>query len=412
MTFSRGQVILKKDAGGPAPGYLELVTWLRTLRARVAATDPLRKDVAIALAFAVAGTVETVLMDAHGESRLLTAVLGLALYAPVALRRRAPAAAVLGFSFVSVLQGVVGDNFLFDQTNAPFVAALFLVYSSGRHLEGPLFWPLMAVMLVALTAGLLMSEEGFGIADIGWMFFTFGLPLLAGRAVRSRLLLQRELREKAERSEAERLERARRATEEERDRIASELQAVVANGVSAMVVQAEAVPRVLAAGDTARASESLALIEETGRDALMEMRRLLGVLRREGEQAALAPQPGLGRLEALVERRRERGLDIELRVEGDRRELPPGVDLTAYRVVEDALDAAVEQRAGRALVLVRYGGDEVELEVRDDRTGGASHRLPGLRDRVGLYGGHLSAGREDGAGFRLRARLPVEELVR
>jgi signal transduction histidine kinase len=410
--FRRRHVILRKDAGGWFPGYLEGVNWLRTMRARVAATDPLRKDIVLALAFVVAGSLETVLMDAQGESRPVTLVLGVALYAPLALRRRAPAAAVLGFSIVTVLQGVVPDNFLFDQTNTPFVAALFLVYSTGRHLGGPLFWPSVATMLVALTIGLLLSEEGFVLADIGWMFFMFGLPLLAGRALRSRLLLQQELREKAERSEAERLERARRATEEERDRIASELQAVVANGVSAMVVQAEAVPRVIAAGDTARASESLAVIEETGRDALMEMRRLLGVLRREGEQAALAPQPGLGRLEALVERRRERGLEVELRVEGERRDLPPGVDLTAYRVVEDALDAALEQGADEAHVLVRYRGDDLQLEVRDDRIGGPSHRIAGLRDRVGLYGGHLTGEREDGVGFRLRAELPVEELVR
>jgi signal transduction histidine kinase len=182
--------------------------------------------------------------------------------------------------------------------------------------------------------------------------------------------------------------------------------------VTAMVVQAEAVPRVLAAGDTARASESLAVIEETGRHALMEMRRLLGVLRREGEQAALAPQPGLGRVEALVERRRERGLDVDLRIEGDRRELAPGVDLTAYRVLEDALDAAIDQGADEACVLVRYRDGEVQLEVRDDRIGGPSQRLPGLRDRVGLYGGHLSAGRDGDVHFRLRARLPLEEGVR
>jgi signal transduction histidine kinase len=169
---------------------------------------------------------------------------------------------------------------------------------------------------------------------------------------------------------------------------------------------------VLAAGDTARASESLAVIEETGRDALMEMRRLLGVLRREGEQAALAPQPGLGRLEALVERRRERGLAIDLRVEGEARELPPGVDLTAYRVVEDALDAALEQGADEVRVLVRYRDVDVQLEVCDDRIGGPSNRLPGLRDRVGLYGGHLTAGRDGEVDFRLRARLPVEESVR
>jgi signal transduction histidine kinase len=270
----------------------------------------------------------------------------------------------------------------------------------------------VAVLFVSLLVGIALSDEGLIVSDIGWICFMFGLPLLAGRALRSRLLLQRELHEKAARAEGERLERARTAMEAERARIASELQAVVANGVSAMVVQAEAVPRVLAAGDVARASESLAVIEETGRDALMEMRRLLGVLRRDGEGAALAPQPGLGRLGSLVERRRERGLRVDLRVEGTARDLPPGVDLTAYRVVEDALEAAQEKGADTARVLVRYRDGDLQVEVRDDRIGGPSDRLPGLRDRVGLYGGHLTAGRDDDADFRLRVRLPLEERVR
>jgi signal transduction histidine kinase len=186
----------------------------------------------------------------------------------------------------------------------------------------------------------------------------------------------------------------------------------VANGVSAMVIQAEAVPRLLAADDTASAEQALAAVEETGRDALGEMRRLLGVLRREDEGLALTPQPGLARLEALVERQRERGLDIDLQVEGAERPLSTGVDLTAYRVLEDALQAAERQRAERASVLLRYGDGDLQLEVRDDRSGGASGRFPGLRDRVGLYGGHLSVAREDGAGFTLRARLPLGEAVR
>jgi signal transduction histidine kinase len=334
--FPGRQVILEKDAGGEAPGYLEGVNWLRTLRARVAAIDPFRKDIAIASVFVVAGVAELALTDHPGESRLLTCLFGAAFFAPMALRRRAPEAAVIAFSTVTLIQAVIGNNYLFDSTNAPFVAVLFMLYSAGRHLEPTHFWSLTALLFAAVTAGIALSDEGMATGDVGWVFFMFGLPLVAGRALRSRLLLQRELREKAARAEGERLERARRATEAERDRIASELQAVVANGVSAMVVQAEAVPRVIAAGDTARASESLAVIEETGRDALMEMRRLLGVLRREGEQAALAPQPGLGRLAALVERQREHGLEIDLRVEGDEVELAPGVDLTAYRVVEDA----------------------------------------------------------------------------
>ena len=164
---------------------------------------------------------------------------------------------------------------------------------------------------------------------------------------------------------------------------------------------------------TRRARPSrLAVIEETGRDALIEMRRLLGVLRRDDEGPALAPQPGLARLTALVERQRERGLDVELLVEGAVRPLAPGVDLTAYRVLEDALDAALEREAGEARVLVRYREADLQLEVRGDRGAGPAERVPGLRDRVGLYGGHLSLDREDGAGFRLRARLPLEEAAR
>ena len=110
-----------------------------------------------------------------------------------------------------------------------------------------------------------------------------------------------------------------------------------------------------------------------------------------------------------MERSRERGLDVSLQLEGAERPLPPGVDLTAYRVIEDALDAATEQGAARAEVLVRFRAGELQLQVIDDRTGGASERLPGLRDRVGLYGGHLRAGPLDSGEFRLRAELPLEE---
>jgi signal transduction histidine kinase len=178
-----------------------------------------------------------------------------------------------------------------------------------------------------------------------------------------------------------------------------------------MVVQAELVPRALAAGDGPRAGAALAAVEEAGRDALTEMRRLLGVLRHDGDGAELAPQPGLPRVLALVQRTRKGGLPVELRIEGrDKRRgrLPPGVDLTGYRVIEDALEAAAEQGATAAELLIRYTGEELRIQVTDDREGGASDRLPGLRDRVGLYGGHLSAGPLDKGGFRLRARLPTE----
>ena len=375
-------------------------------RARVAASDPRWLDGAIAVLFAAGTLVEIALADAHGESRALTAVLGLALCVPIAFRRQAPEAAIVAFSVALVVQGVAGDNFLLDDTNAPFVAILFMLYSLGRHAER--LWPAGAVYLGALVVAIALSDDGFTPSDAAWFIFMFGLPVLAGRALRSRALLQRELHEKALGDEADQRRRAVRATEAERNRIAEELQAVVANGVSAMVVQAEAVPRVLERGESARAAESLAVIEETGRDALVEMRRLLGVLRRDGEGPALQPQPGLARLTALVERRRERGLGVELKVEGAVRPLAPGVDLTAYRVLEDALDAA----AGQASVLVRHREVDLQLEVRSDRGEGPADRLPGLRDRVGLYGGHLSVDHGERGGFRLRARLPVEEAAR
>ena len=192
-------------------------------------------------------------------------------------------------------------------------------------------------------------------------------------------------------------------------RIAAELQALVANSLSAMVIQAEAVPRAIAVGDSARAGTAFAAVETTGREALTEMRTLLGVLRRDGDGLALAPQPGLARAGALMERSRERGLDVSLQLEGAERPLPPGVDLTAYRVIEDALDAATEQGAARGRRARPLRAGELQLQVIDDRTGGASERLPGLRDRVGLYGGHLRAGPLDSGGLPPQGALPLEE---
>jgi signal transduction histidine kinase len=388
------------------------VNGLRQLRARVDAMDPLRVDTVVAALFALAIVIEAALIGLDGGSRALTMALGAALAVPLAVRRTHTFAAVLGFTAVIVVQGVLGDSTLFDHVTGAFVALLFMLYTAGRHCPQRRFWPAAGLLAGSLVAAIAASNDGFSADDALWVSLLFGLPVIAGRAVRSRVLLQRELREKAARAEADRAVRARRAIEAERDRIAGELQAVVANGVSAMVIQAEAVPRLLASNDTASAELALAAVEETGRDALGEMRRLLGVLRREDEGLALAPQPGLARLRALVERQRERGLDVELTVEGDERPLSTGVDLTAYRVLEDALHAAERQRAERATVRVCYRDDDLQLEVRDDRSGGASARLPGLRDRVGLYGGQLSVDREDGEGFTLRARLPFGEAVR
>ncbi len=232
-----------------------------------------------------------------------------------------------------------------------------------------------------------------------------GGPILLGRVLRNRSQLNATLREKAERLRRERADQAEQAAIEERTRIAGELHDVVAHAMSAMVVQAGGARR-LAEKDPERARAAFGAVEETGREALTDIRRLLGVLRREDEEIALAPQPSLRHLDSLVRRTHAAGLPVTLEIEGEERPLPPGVDLTAYRLVQSALGGALDHgAAGQAAIAVRYRPDGVDLEVSDD--GDGVRPLDGVRERVSLYGGQLHAGRRRGGGHRVRARLPV-----
>jgi signal transduction histidine kinase len=387
---------------------LDGVQALDSLRRRVQAVNPFMVDVALAAAFVAVAVVEFAHLDPEGSDRGVTIAAAMIALSSLAFRRRNVLLAAVLFGVPTVLQSFL-DGYLTENSTTPFVGLLFLLYSIGRYAE-PRRLRAALVLLVSSMVVALSVEVGWeGPGDLVWIVFLFGLPVVAGRALRSRMMLQAELREKAEEAERGRAERAQLAVEDERVRIASELQELVANGLSTMVVQAQAVPRAVEAGDTARAGTALAAVETTGRDALTEMRTLLGVLRREGDAAKLAPQPGLGRLEALAERSRERGLSVNLDLHGWRRALPAGVDLTAYRVVEDALDAARASDAREAEVLVRYRPRELQLQVIDDRSDGDSGQLAGLRDRVGLYGGHLRAERIDSGRFRVKATLPLEE---
>lgn len=352
--------------------------------AQVRAMDPLRADAALAALFVVASVIEVFAVPSGGDNLAVTVAAAVAAQSALAWRRRSPLLAAVVFALAAALQAVAG-GFLTQDTTVHFLAAMLLLYSTGRYADERTFRIAFPAMMVgsgiALTveAGLERAEYFF------WFLCLYSLPALVGRALRHRARLQDELRKKTELIERQRADRALSAVEDERERIASELQAVVANSLSAMVVRAETVPRVLAADEPEHAERVFAAIEETGRDALVEMRRLLGVLRRDGDRAEPAPQPGLGRLDALVERARDTGLDVTVREEGDSRPLAPGIDLTSYRIVQDALEAAVEQGASKAQVLVRYGERELVLGVRDDREGGPSHRLPDLRDRARLY---------------------------
>ncbi|HXH88273.1 MAG TPA: sensor histidine kinase [Gaiellaceae bacterium] len=205
---------------------------------------------------------------------------------------------------------------------------------------------------------------------------------------------------------------ALRAIEEERGRIARELHDVVAHSVSVMTVQAGAVRRLLAP-EQQREREALLTVEETGRETLTEMRRLLAVLRQEGEVPALAPQPGLASLTSLVAQVREAGLPVELRYEGEQISLPPGIDLSAYRIVQEALTNTLEHAGpARAWVAIRFGTDQIEVEVANDGVADSSgdgfgRGLVGMRERVALCGGELTAGPRPGGGYTISARLPV-----
>ena len=241
-----------------------------------------------------------------------------------------------------------------------------------------------------------------------------GVAWLIGHVYRASTQRTAELRERAERLERERETEARAAVAEERTRIAREMHDVVAHSLSVMVVQAEAAEEMLGS-DPERARRPLGAVQDTGRSALTELRRMLGVLREMDGGPDLAPQPGIAGLASLAEQVREAGLPVTLRVEGDPRPLPPVVDLSAYRIVQEGLTNALKHAGpARAEVIVRYERDELQLEVRDDGRGdhsdanGGGHGLVGMRERAAVCGGQLTAGRRPEGGFGVVARLPLD----
>ena len=222
---------------------------------------------------------------------------------------------------------------------------------------------------------------------------------------------------RAVRAEDERESAARIAVAEERARIARELHDVVAHAVSVMVLQVGAVRHKLP--DTlAEDRDALRSVERAGRTALAEMRRLLAAMRREDDEVEFVPQPGLDGLNALLDEVGRAGLPARLHVDGEPFPLPRGVDLSAYRIVQEGLTNALKHaNASDADVTVRYRPDEVEIEVRDNgggvaKTDGLGHGLVGVRERVKIYGGEMSAGTAPEGGFVLSTRLPIAEEAR
>jgi signal transduction histidine kinase len=335
----------------------------------------------------------------------------LAFTTPLLLRRRFPVGALVAAGAAIAVASLLDSGVV----KHPFVGFLFglaiCVLFGMRPVRS------RAVAGLAFTIGVAAVVE-FGapngkVGDFMFDIVAFSVAWIFGSTVGGKFREADEARERAARAEREREERARRAVADERARIARELHDVVGHSVSVMTVQASAVRRTLEP-DQEKERDALLVVEQTGREALAEMRRVVGVLRRPEEGPALAPQPSLEHLDQLVAKAREAGLEVELRIEGDPVQLAAGLDLTAYRLVQEGLTNALKHaRAQQAEVLVRYSDGRVELTVTDDGRGGGDgvsggHGLVGMRERVSVYGGELEAGPRPEGGYRLRATLPIE----
>jgi signal transduction histidine kinase len=306
-----------------------------------------------------------------------------------------------------------------DPTLLPLAESFFAVGLAAAFLLGNLRDARTAgiglAVVVVSTAILVSRIPGHTTAEVFFIPLDFAICWFAGFMLRETTDQAKAAEARAMAAEREREADALRAVVEERTRIARELHDIVGHSVSVMTVQVSGVRRLLRP-EQEQEREALLAVERTGREALAEMRRVVGALRDPEEAPALAPQPSLSRVEALVTRARETGLPVDLEIEGEPVQLPAGVDLTAYRLVQEGLTNAIKHAAAHhADVRVRYDGDHVEIEVSDDGQGvegdpasnGGGHGLVGMRERVSIYGGELEAGPRAEGGFRLRARLPV-----
>jgi signal transduction histidine kinase len=361
-------------------------------------------DRGIASVLLVVGVVEMfVRVGSPGPLSVGFAVVG---YGTLFWRRSRPVAAGAVMFSMWILFNLFGDDV--KSLQMPLIAALFAGYAMGAYTDGREARIAPLVILAGVTGVTATWEEQVFTDYIFPTAFVL-IAWLAGRGVRTRTRLTEELHEAAVQAQEAHEEEVARAAADERRRIAREMHDVVAHSVSVMVVQAGGARRILDR-DPARAIDAAAHIEEVGREALAEMRRLLGVLHHSDERA---PQPTMRELGSLVERTRAAGLPVSLSVEGEPRSLPAGMDLAAYRVVQEALTNAIKHAgAAPTEVTVRWEPEHLELEIVDNGAPAANgnaggHGLVGMEERVRLYDGELRTGRRAGGGFEVVARLPL-----
>jgi signal transduction histidine kinase len=294
-----------------------------------------------------------------------------------------------------------------------FAAGMAAAFLLGSQVDANRAWIGLPIATGAVAI-VVANDPRHTVGNLVVTPILYAIVWLTGFALRDRAVRADAAEERAARLEQEREVDALRAVAQERTRIARELHDIVGHSVSVMTVQASGVRRLLRP-EQEQEREALLAVERTGREALAEMRRVVGALRDPEEGTALAPQPSLSRVDKLVAQARDTGLPVDLEIAGEPVPLPAGVDLTAYRLVQEGLTNAIKHAGARhAEVRVRYDGDHVEIEVCDDGRGSdgstatsGGHGLVGMRERVSIYGGELEAGPRAEGGFRLRARLPL-----
>jgi signal transduction histidine kinase len=330
---------------------------------------------------------------------------------PLFARRRFPFAAPASYWLLAVALSFV-DGRLVTFLSSVFVLGMATSYMLG-NLRDALKARIGLAVVLGAAATVVYNQPGHSASALVFIPLLFGVCWLGGFAVRERAEEAEAAEERATQAELERAAAARIAVAEERARIVRELHDIVAHAVSVMVLQVGAVRHRLpdALGED---RDALIGVEQAGRTALAEMRRLVGAMRHDGDGLELAPQPGLDGLDALVEEVGRSGLPVRLHVDGEPFPLPRAIDLSAYRIVQEGLTNALKHaRARHADVTVRYGAESVQLEVRDDGKGGGTrdglgHGLVGIRERVKIFGGEMTAGTAPAGGFVVSARLPLE----
>jgi signal transduction histidine kinase len=348
------------------------------------------------------------------EGSSVAMVVGLAAVAPVAMRWRWPAPA----TFVIVVSITLFKH-LGGSSPAPSVAIALAYYTLGRRSSFGSWRPLDLLLLALAAPAIALGPAHPDILDVASLWVLFALiPYAIAMAISGQRALTEELARKAARLQRGQEQRSKEAAVRERTRVARELHDVVAHNVSVMVIQAGAAGRAVDV-DRSAARQALLHVESCGREALVEIRRMIGIVRRDEIELA---RPGLWQLHELAQRSRAAGLPVEVVLEGEPRELATPVDLVALRVVQEALTNALKHAgAARAEVRVTFAPSILRLEVSDTGKGDDAmerdckaprgHGLVGMRERVALYGGDLVAGPRPGGGYRVSATIPTGEVT-